>query len=286
MDSNAAQQFPLQESTQEAFQQQVTQPKTSPVVPKQGRFIKILIVLFVIIVAEICGVIIYTSHKPIKVNQNMPKSNAQSNSFSTLPTIQSVKNESQPSLMSTYNNTQYGFQLFYPSKGFAISNTYVPNKLNYSFSFTVDNCGQHIKMEQNVNGSNMDELDIDNFFGISIKSFNGTLNDYIKQNYPSDQYSYMYNPIQGSNADEAVSVSFPSNVVIQHSVPLAMYRKNTKVFTIFTLQNQDTPGACILAGGPTFQQNQWPGLTQQEYTNIYNTFYKNWNIPQSFKFVQ
>jgi len=281
MDSNTAPQTQNQESKIATSNQQSTiQPEPSHPVAKINRFSKILIALFVVIIVTMLGVILYKYHKTNKDNQitsitQVPLSHISTIHPTRISTITPTPTEAQTSLMSMYTNTQYGFQLQYPSKGFILSDTN---------SYSVGSCGQHIKVDRNVNGSNTDEIDIDNFFGISIVKFTGTLDDYIKQDYPSDRYKYIYTSIQGSNADEAVSVSIPSNQ-IPNDEPIAIYQKGAMIFTLFPFKNEGVLNACVPDNTPTFQQDQWPGLTGQKYTNIYNTYYKNWNILQSFKFI-
>jgi hypothetical protein len=262
----------------------------SPLVHSRTMILFFIGGFFAILILGIVGYTFLIKGKAKIAYQNAPLSSGATIAPSPIPTITHTTQPSRsPTIilsatMSTYLNSTYGFQLLYPSMGF-IPDAPPISGSQLTYSYTVGHCGTQIGLNPYVTPTNamLSEIDIDNFFGIFVNTFNGSLTSYIKQNYPNKNYSYI--PIHGSNADEAVSVNLPKNQ-IPNDNPIAIYRKGTKIFTLAPFQNTPTLNGCELDTTSIFQPNQYPGLTNQEYSDTYNRYYKNWNIPQSFKFIQ
>lgn len=151
----------------------------------------------------------------------------------------------------TYTNTKYGFQVTYPAKGMIFDgNNRYPGI-----------CGNGIKYDPYFTPGNsyVDEILIDNFFGIRVVDWAQSIDNYVKQQDPNKFYNIT--PITAdTNADEAIIVKIKPEIeqndlgatdnitninepgfVLDYSI----YKKGNKLFIIHGFQNLGNPGGCV-----------------------------------------
>jgi len=177
-----------------------------------------------------------------------------------------------PPILKTYTNEKYGFEFTYPAKGIILiddEEVEGPKVLNE----VEGQCGNAIK-------ENLGSILIDNFYEIKILDWKRTIDDYIVQK--NAKKTYDFEPINNSNADEAVkvlgikkgmelvSVGYPPLMYIED-----IYKKDNKLF-IFVHSSHPpkptNPNGCL-------NPEDINPIKYKKYVD------QNWRIETSFKFL-
>lgn len=168
-----------------------------------------------------------------------------------------------PSPWKTYINNKYNFELAYPAKGITIKET----------EHQEGECGTYIS-EKSSGGE--ERILVDSFFEIKIISWEGTLEDYLRQKGAWDAYNF--EQILNTGADEAVEVrGLKQEVSYAVGYPplrfiTRIFKKGEKLFLIQDFHNAEYFGGCL---NPKV-------LDPVKYTNIVNL---EWDLKKNFKFL-
>lgn len=205
----------------------------------------ILILLVVVVVA---GSTIF-----LKVNK--------SNTKVALPAAILASPIPTPSPWKVYKNEKYGFSVTYPRIGVIAQKE----------GFIEGECGGVISEEKK--GTN--DVTLDNFFGVNVAGWNGTIDDYIKSRGAFEKYNTEV--ILESGADESIALKgLRPNVEYAVGYPplqyvIALYKKGNNVFLLQTFQNPTNFGGCIFPG--IVNPSDYPEITKQK-----------WDMVKSIKF--
>lgn len=165
----------------------------------------------------------------------------------------------------TYTNKTYGFTLDYPAVGYAQdASCFEAGKPCEGVHIT--SCGSDIKQDKL---GDTPYIGVDNFFGILINTFDGTLNEYITKN--AGGITYVTQPIIVAGADEALYIKGQRGT--SNSIPNIMYpayviKKDNNIFSITNLQNPGSKTGCLPPAGTK--------------GSVFDAKY--WNIPESLTF--
>ncbi len=188
----------------------------------------------------------------------------------------------------TYTNSQYGFQITYPSEGIVMSNGCFGLD-SKQCTYNLNTCGNDIHFDDQYQPVNDRLLVVDNFFSVWITPISMSLSDYIKQMDP--QQVYVYQTITGSNADEAVQIiGLKPSVQLNGPPPFpyifSLYKKGNDLFSIRKLQNDGGVGGCVIGCSWPQQIGEQSSynVSQQQCSSVQQQFV-SWNIPLSFKFI-
>jgi hypothetical protein len=158
--------------------------------------------------------------------------------------------------------------------------------LNSESKTVAGTCGNAIKEKPGASG----ELNLvfDNFFGITSTTWPGSIESFIRHGDPNGYITYA--PIEGTNADEAVSITgvIRDSEILPLGNAFSLYKKGSKIFTIRHLPNAENVNGCIYINRdlPTFfKAENYPGVSIEEYTKLHKA-HVAWNIPASFKFTK
>lgn len=141
---------------------------------------------------------------------------------------------------STYKNSEYGFEITYPSEGQVIN-----EKGQMSFG----KCGAAIKQTP-ISTYNY-VLTFDNYFMVTVQNFEGSIAEYINS-YPGYNL-FVTKPIDVPGANEAVSITKMADANPEDlmkspfAYTLKIIKKGNEMFQIVALQNTGNSGGCVPA---------------------------------------
>src|SRR3989344_2183908 len=149
--------------------------------PNQRGIASLLILLIVLIVLVAGGVWYFLGSKgntPIKI---------------TAPQLIASPSPT-PDSWNTYTNKDYGFEVTYPATGVVI---------NKEGALSIGACGNAIKT--NSSASAINNVTVDNFFGIKVLPWDGSIADFMKSKGAVQKYNT--NVVNGTGADEAIALN-------------------------------------------------------------------------------
>lgn len=168
-----------------------------------------------------------------------------------------------PSPGKIYTNTKYDFEVTYPAVGVVIDKE----------GTSVGECGNMIKED----GKGVNEIILDNFFGIKVINWDKSIDDYMKSKGAFEKYNIEI--ILNSGADEAIALTgLKPNVEYARGYPplayvIALFKKDDQLFLMQTFQNPGNFGGCI---SPSIADpSAFPDISRQK-----------WEMPKSLKFIK
>lgn len=219
----------------------------------QKGFSALILIIIIVVLLLLAGGFWFLSQNKSTANIVSPVTK-QLNALAPSPT---------PSIWNTFTDQEYGFEVTYPKVGVIVNED----------GFTQGVCGNAIKTNQ----KGVNNIIIDNFFGIKIVPWEGSIAAYMKSQAAANKYNIQV--INGSGADEAIALKgLKQNVEYARGYPplayvVALYKKGDNLFLMQTFQNPGNFGGCI---DPSLADAAlYPDIAKQK-----------WNMVESLKFAK
>jgi hypothetical protein len=238
--------------------------KIPTLLKRESKILKIIILILTLLLT-ISGTIVFLLSKNFYFPTNQKSNSILPTTIPTLVTPTAITPSTSATIdnnkWKTYTNTQYNFQLIYPKFGTIQDPSCFQPGGKCDQNLTGE-CGNGIR---EINDS-QHFIAIDNFFGIFPETWIGTISDYVKQNDPKGVINYSLISVVG--ADEAIKIDdYNRSKLSNDELPPLTYiiyiiKKGNMLFKIKGFQDLGAINGCV-----TWDKSL------------------NWNIAQSFKFI-